>query len=267
MITLKVERHQYSETLGFALNTDEDDERAKDSLNGVAATHSVGPVTFGSAGARSGLCEGDVIHAINNKVVDGMSHDDVASLLSSALFEVLTVGRHTSQVGGARNERLTYLTLELDREQPTDPLGMSIVSENGVHEVEEIFENQTASHSGVAFGDRIVSIDGCSVLGMSHDDVLGLMAGKMSIRLSITRAALRDLSHGSVVKLVRNGGGLGMVFATDMHGQGANRQYVHTVEGVIPGGIAEEAGIQTWDHLVTLNGIGTVLFFDGIYTR
>ena len=245
IVTLKIERHAHSEFIGFNVET-----------NDELLVHDVGVVAFGSAAARGGFVEQDRIHAVNGIIADGMTHTQLVDLLRSSLAEDITVGR-IPFTGLVRDERLTYLTVELDRETIDQRIGMTIASESGVHEVEEIFEDMVAAHSGIAIGDRITSIDGWSVAGLEHDDVTDMLVGKFAIRMSVVRPALRDLSHGHVVRIVRQpGAGLGLVFSSEVHGNGAKQQIVHTVEGVLPGSSAEEAGLQVWDHLVSLNGIG-----------
>uniref|UniRef100_UPI00358E3A82 Na(+)/H(+) exchange regulatory cofactor NHE-RF3-like n=1 Tax=Myxine glutinosa TaxID=7769 RepID=UPI00358E3A82 len=281
-----------SEGLGFCVHM----ERSK-------RGHLVRTVEPGGAGERAGLRDGDHLIAVDGVSMEMQSHEEVvARIMSSGRNVTLTV-QDVHSYPARLNERIEdSLGLEKvipplpryaspmapgqDAEQ--DSLGprlcylkkvgntygfvlKSVESVQGLF-VTKVADGGAARQAGIREGDRIVHLDGDSVEGLAHMDVvrkIELSGSAISLLVVDNNTATEfhrrgcpvEVRHAKVMGdppygprscfLVRGKNGFGFHLRLEKERPG------HYIREIEPESSAEKAGLQDGDRLLVVSGVAT----------
>jgi carboxyl-terminal processing protease len=137
---------------------------------------------------------GDVLSTVQNQYVTPV---DDKKLIQSAIDGMLTsLDPHSGYL-----DPESYAAMRDQTRGEYGGLGIEVTSEDGVVKVISPMDDTPAARAGIQAGDYITAIDGQSVLGLSLNDAVKQMRGKVNepITLSIARADKDPFD----VKLVR----------------------------------------------------------------
>ncbi|XP_025199580.1 multiple PDZ domain protein-like isoform X3 [Melanaphis sacchari] len=139
-------------------------------------------VVGGVAGVDGRLMKGDQILAVNGQDVRNASQEEAAAVLKTATGRViLKMGRLKARSSTSSSDNDSAASMEETRTvtmvRRMDGFGFSIVGGHGhlpIY-VKTVFSGSAADSSGLCRGDRILAVDGVSVEGMGHDQVVALL--------------------------------------------------------------------------------------------
>ncbi|XP_050059637.1 multiple PDZ domain protein-like isoform X3 [Aphis gossypii] len=139
-------------------------------------------VAGGAAGVDGRLMKGDQILAVNGQDVRNASQEEAAAVLKTATGRVtLKMGRLKARSSTSSSDNDSAASMEETRTvtmvRRMDGFGFSIVGGHGhlpIY-VKTVFSGSAADSSGLCRGDRILAVDGVSVEGMGHDQVVAML--------------------------------------------------------------------------------------------
>ncbi|XP_060849299.1 multiple PDZ domain protein-like isoform X1 [Rhopalosiphum padi] len=139
-------------------------------------------VVGGAAGVDGRLMKGDQILAVNGQDVRNASQEEAAAVLKTATGRViLKMGRLKARSSTSSSDNESAASMEETRTvtmvRRMDGFGFSIVGGHGhlpIY-VKTVFSGSAADSSGLCRGDRILAVDGVSVEGMGHDQVVAML--------------------------------------------------------------------------------------------
>jgi len=164
--------------------------------------------------ATAGVNAQDQIVAINGEGVDGQSGSTVHTMLANAHAQgvaSLTVVRPV--VSGD----VQVISVSMVRARTNQSLGFVLASrENDVTVVDDVFTAGLAVEAGLRAEDRIITVNGNSIVGEDHDQIIGLLTAESSANLIVLRSlpllseeedtleAMTDMDKKAALAQVRN---------------------------------------------------------------
>jgi len=141
------------------------------------------------------VTEGDVLRVVNGKNVAGMKYESVIQIISSSQEIRLEVDRDFAQSlsshwgvedddhGEGQVEQMIVMLVRSD----TGGLGMGLSAGDGITTVASVQPGGSAQSSGLMQHDRIVEVDGQTVVGLDHSAVVELIEARQEVELTIQR--------------------------------------------------------------------------------
>jgi C-terminal processing protease CtpA/Prc len=154
---------------------------------------------------QAGMRDQDHIVKVNGNLIDTLEHEEVVDLIMSNPYRVELVLNSTKDesrvsqgkshslhdiinilvllifiriiLGAHHNLPKTRLCV-LKREKETDSFGFSLTEFEGNHIVEHVVANSAASRAGLQDHDFIMRVNGNSVEGLTHEQVVSLISSK-----------------------------------------------------------------------------------------
>src|SRR5207249_6176022 len=138
---------------------------------------------------------GDVLERIRRDYVEPV---DEKTLMENAINGMLAaLDPHSSYM----NPKV-YKDMQVQTQGKFGGLGIEVTMENGVIKVVSPIDDTPAAHAGVMANDLIVKLDGEDVQGMSLNEAVDKMRGKINTPITLT--IVRDNKDPFDVKLVRD---------------------------------------------------------------
>eukprot|EP00736_Rhodelphis_marinus_P009029 Rmarinus@m.27899 len=219
----------------------------------------VARVTDGSPAAAAGISRGDRIVAINGQSVLGMDLNAIHRVISEGAKKPYSLRVVSRRGPDSPPEGVEIVEAHLSRD-PTESLGLSFMglpSNDGVSIVvcvDSVREESPAARAGVQAGDCAVRVNGELTTSLSQEEMVQCVkaAGNnvtLELWRGVERPDARDDDGGIDITLH------GIESSADfsfISGSGVNGKVV--VYSVVPDGIAEKAGLQVNDIILSING-------------
>jgi C-terminal processing protease CtpA/Prc len=178
-------------------------------MSNTGAQHVVAAVVQGGPAATAGLISGDQSVQLNGLPTAKLAAPAVLDQIKGSSSLVLRVAR-AKGVGGAEaapavpsDEKGTSHTVTLSRPTPQASFGLSLgFTPSGDHLLNAIAEGGLAEAAGLAFGDKVITIDGKDTSVLPHAEVVSHFKGTLQLTLEVFRPAA-PVGHELKVRLMR----------------------------------------------------------------
>lgn len=212
------------------------------------AGHIVTQVDEKGIAFASGVRTGDILTSINDRDVTSMPHNDVIDFIGNAgselSFGLVRDGVNQMVSGGIVSDQETA--------GPQEPLGISLVTGGAFGDrtgITRVDPYSPGFRAGLMVGDIITSVNGASVAGMSHQQILGMVKGSRPDELSIgVHRGQQEVTAATSTVMILD---LGIVVERTAEG------FVQVVE-VFVNGAGEHAGLHVGDLLFECDGYSLV---------
>uniref|UniRef100_A0A8C4QXS9 PDZ domain-containing protein n=1 Tax=Eptatretus burgeri TaxID=7764 RepID=A0A8C4QXS9_EPTBU len=259
--------------------------------------HLVRTVEPGGAGERAGLRDGDHLIAVDGVSVELQSHEEVVARIMSSGRKVTLTVQDADSYPARLNERIEG-SVGLEKVIPPLPSYASPMTPSQAGDQDAlrprlcylkkvwnsygfvlksveskcVADGGAAQQAGIREGDRIVHLDGDSIEGLAHEDVMRkieLSGSAISLLVVDDKTASHLHRRGCPVEvkdakvmgdppygprscfLVRGKNGFGFNLRLEKERPG------HYIRAIDPDSSAEKAGLQDGDRLLVVSGVAT----------
>eukprot|EP00730_Choanoeca_flexa_P001090 TRINITY_DN10476_c0_g1_i2.p1 TRINITY_DN10476_c0_g1~~TRINITY_DN10476_c0_g1_i2.p1 ORF type:complete len:1250 (+),score=427.67 TRINITY_DN10476_c0_g1_i2:34-3750(+) len=235
--TVKLNRKE-GERIGLAIET-----REEPRLRDFPIVTGMDP---GSLAAQSGnIFVGDTVTHVNGRRMAGITQAQLMELFQDNPELELTVVQRTMQDEQPSMPGSRLLTTTLAR--TSGSLGLEVVTIDGesLPVIKRVVDGSVADQDGVVQrGDRVVAINGTSVAGVAHPDIVQLLVAQDTVELELMR---ERVTKSIVATIARGSLGYGMKIEND--------NGVISINEISDGGAVHKDGVlKKGDVLMAING-------------